>query len=516
MSGASVPGVDVLHALTIGDVLRDHARSRPQQVALVCGDRRLTYPEFDERVSRLAQALAARGLGVGDRILWLGQNCHRVLECLGAAAKLGAVFVPVNWRQSPDELGYVLGHARPAAVVWQEEELGDTVRGARGRSADRAWWIAHDAADGYEQVLTDAPADDPDTLVDPSSSVLMMYTAAFGGRPRGALLSHAGLLHQALAVALVQRVTPDYTYLNSGPLFHIATFMTTMATLHLGGKNVFTRRADAGEILRLVEEERCNGAFLLPPTVEEMGALNADGSYDLSSLVTMKMGVPGFDDAISPESSAWIRAPGGYGQTEVTGLATFSADGGHGTASGRPSPVALVRVVDEDGNEVPPGRTGEIVVRGPVVMNGYLDDPEETARRQRDGWHHTDDLGRREEDGAITFVGPRTALIKTGAENVYPAEVEGCLAEHPAVREVAVIGVPDPTWGQNIRAVVVLQRGHEVTTEDLIEHCRARIASYKKPKDVVFVDRLPRTSAGAVDRAALDAAHGGGGYPGGG
>lgn len=505
-----------LHALTLGDVLAEHARSRPQQVALVCGGTRLTYPQFDDRVDRLADVLADGGVGVDDRVVWLGQNCHRVLECLVAAARLGAIFVPVNWRQSPAELAYVLGHARPAAVIWQEEEIGETVRAARQQHGADGWWIRHDAEDeGTYEALLDTAADArTEAVVDPSSPILMMYTAAFEGHPRGALLSHSALLHQALAIALIQNVTPEYAYLNSGPLFHIATFMTTMATFHLGGKNVFTRRADAEEILRLIEEERCNGAFLLHPTVQRMGELNADRSHDLSSLVTMKMGVDGFDDAISPESSAWIRKPGGYGQTEVTGLATYSAYGGHGFTSGRSSPVALVRVVDPDGNELPPGETGEIVIRGPIVMNGYLDDPEETARRQRGGWHHTDDLGRREEDGAVTFVGPRTVLIKTGAENVYPAEVEGCLTQHPAVREAAVIGVPDPTWGQNVKAIVVLQRGQDATADDLIEHCRERIASYKKPKEIVFVERLPRTESGAVDRAALDAEHGGGGYPG--
>ena len=402
--------------------------------------------------------------------------------------------------------------------MWQQEEVGEPVLAAREQGAGRdALWLQHDATgDGsYEAFLGNGSTEDVERPVDPASPVLMLYTAAFEGRPRGALISHSALLHQALVVALIQRVDHDYTYLNSGPLFHIATLMTTAATFHLGGTNVFTRRSDPAEMLRLIEEERCNGAFLLHPTVKKMGELNADGRHDLSSLVTMKMGVAGFDEAISQESTPWLRKPGGYGQTECTGIVAYSAFSEGGSfSSGRASPVARVRIVDPDGAELPPGETGEIVVRGPVVMNGYLGAADATAERRRGDWHHTNDLGRREPDGTVTFVGPKTRLIKSAAENIYPAEVEACLSQHPAVREAAIIGVPDPTWGQNVKAIVVLHDGQAATENEIIDHCRERIASYKKPKTVEFVPSLPRTSTYALDRDALDAAHGGGGYPG--
>jgi long-chain acyl-CoA synthetase len=171
-----------------------------------------------------------------------------------------------------------------------------------------------------------------------------------------------------------------------------------------------------------------------------------------------------------------------------------------------------MRIVDPDGNELPPGEVGEIVARGPAVMAGYHDRDDLNAERQRDGWHHTNDLGRREADGSLTFIGPKTRMIKSAAENIYPAEVEGCLNAHPQVREAAVIGVPDPTWTQSVKAVVVLHDGEEVSADDIIEHCRAHIASYKKPRSVEFVDALPRDGF-AVDYDALDERFGGGGYP---
>jgi long-chain acyl-CoA synthetase len=216
---------------------------------------------------------------------------------------------------------------------------------------------------------------------------------------------------------------------------------------------------------------------------------------------------------ITVDDSPWGRRPAGYGQTEVMGMATFNAlqpsEGSHG----RPPPFVRIGVIDPEGTLLAPGETGEIVVRGPTVMNGYFNRPELNAERQAGGWHHTNDLGRLEPDGSLTFIGPKTRLVKSAAENIYPTEVEGCLRTHAAVADAAVIGVPDPTWGQNVKAVVVLRDGESATAEDIIEYCRTRIASYKKPKSVEFVDALPRQGF-AVDYEALDERFGGGGYPG--
>jgi acyl-CoA synthetase (AMP-forming)/AMP-acid ligase II len=506
--------MDLLHSLTLADVLRENRRSYPRHTAVVDGDVRLTYPEFDDRVSRVANALAAAGVGTGDRILWLGQNSFRVLELLLAAAKLGAVFCPANWRQSADEMAFVIGDCAAKVVVWQEEEIGETVRAAResAESGVSALWLCHDG-DEYEAFVAAAPSgDDPVIDVDPAGAVLMLYTAAFTGTPNGALLSHTAVVVQDLVMGPLQGVTSEYVYLNSGPLFHVATFMTTLATFHFGGTNVFTRRVDADELCRLIDAEQCTGAFVVGPTVGQMVEANRDRRYDLSSLRTFP-GAPEWNDMVTIDTSPWARRPAGFGQTEVMGMLTLNAWGGEqeGT-SGRPSPMAQVRIVDPDGVEVPPGEVGEIVARGPTVMNGYLGRDELTAERQAGGWHHTNDLGRREADGSLTWVGPKTRLIKSAAENIYPAEVEGALQKHPAVREAAVIGVPDPQWTQSVKAVVALKEGQQATADELIEHCRSLIASYKKPRSVEFVDALPR-NGWLVDYDALDEQFGGGGYP---
>jgi long-chain acyl-CoA synthetase len=509
--------MDLLHSLTLGDVLREHRRSYPQKIALVCGDDRLTYPAYDDRVNRLAHALLAAGVGEGDRILWLGQNCHRVLELLVAAGKIGAACCPANWRQSPEEFAFVIDDTQPKVVVWQEEEVGDAVRAGREQANTEALWLQHDGkGDGsYEAFLASGSPDDPDLDVDPALPVLEMYTAAFTGRPNGALLSHQAILTQNLVIAKITEVDADSVFLNSGPLFHIATFFSTLATLHLGGTNVFTRRVDAEELCRLIDTEKCTNAFLVGPTTGQILEMNKDGKYDLKSLRSFR-GSPEWNEMVTVDSSPWAQRPGGYGQTEVMGMLTFNALGAGAIGThGRPSPLVQVRIVDEDENELPPGEVGEIVCRGPIVMTGYFNRPEENAARQRNQWHHTNDLGRREEDGSITFIGPKSKIIKSAAENIYPAEVEGCLQKHPAVQEVCVIGVPDKTWAQSVKALVKLREGQTATAEDIIEHCRAHIASYKKPRHVEFVDSFPRDKIGFIDRDACDELYGGGGYPGG-
>lgn len=523
---AALGGPDALHRFTFGDVSREHRRSYPDRLAVVDGDVRHAWPQFDDRANRLANALTSAGVAPGDVVLWMGQNSHRVLECLAAAAKIGAVCAIVNWRQSADELAFVVDDAQAAVTIWQDAEVGDTVRAARAKAegGHAGRWLRHDAPAGgsgvdpesYEGFLGTAPADDPTIEVDAAAPVLMLYTAAFAGRPHGALLSQRALLVQALAMANLQRIDAGYRYLNCGPMFHVATLMTTLATYVFGGVNVFTPRVDAAELCRVIAAERCTGALLMPPTVDQIVELNAGGRYDLSSLRTFA-GSPGWNAMITVDDSPWARRPAGFGQTEVSGMLTFNALGGDGAGNaGRPGPLTAVRIVDPAGREVPVGETGEIVARGPTVMAGYRNRPEETARRRAGGWHHTGDLGRREADGSLSFVGPRGRLIKSAAENIYPAEVEAALNDHPAVHESAVIGVPDATWGQSVVAIVVLHDGQATTEAALIDHVRSRIASYKKPRRVIFRDDpLPRLGW-PIDYDALDAAYGGGGYPGGG
>lgn len=511
--------LDVLHNLTLGDVLREKARSRPHHTAAVCGDGRWTYRELDERVTRTASALRALGVGEDGRVLWLGQNCHRLLELVLAASKIGACVVPANWRASAQEFLGVLGDFDPHLVVWQETEIGAAVREARDAFAatgeNKAPWVRHDtdAADGWDALVAAGDPIDDERAVDADKPVLGIYTAAFQGKPRGALLSSTNLLLQGITNALARAITHEDVLLVSGPMFHMGIYMELIPVLQLGGTAVFVRRVDAGHLCELVARERCTRAFLVTSTQAEMVEANKTLGLDLSSLRSLP-GTPEWDALVSGDKSAFARAPFGYGQTEVSGLVTMGAFAGPVTGSaGVAGPFAAVRILDEEGCELPTGEVGEIAVRGPVVGVGYHGPFEHGFHGDPSGWRRTNDLGRREDDGSITFIGPKQRMLKSGVENIYPAEVESCLKAHPAVADAAVIGVPDDRWIQTVKAIVVLRPGTDASEEDIVEHCRGRMAGYKRPRHVVFVPELPRKNW-FVDYDALDEAHGGGNYPG--
>jgi len=454
-------------------------------------------------------------VGTGDRVVWLGQNSFRCQELLLAAAKVGAMVCPVNWRQSEDELVWVLEDFDPKVIVWQAEEIEEKVISARQRYG-RGLWLQHDGEgpESYEHALSAESADDPNCEVDAGQPVLVIYTAAFGGRPNGALLTHTNLLIGAVLNAYFWDIDEDYVFLNCSPMFHWATWMYIIPTLVFGGRNVSIRRMDAEDLCRVIEAERCTNAFIPPITISQINEVNANSKYDLTSMRVSfhpESWTPGMT---SPNTSRTSVFGGGYGQTEVAGRCMMSAVGKGGDGfHGRTIPLTSIRLVDNAGREVPIGEIGEVVVKGFLVCSGYWNRPDLNKSRTIGGWWHTHDLARRESDGSFTFVGPKTQMIKCGEENIYPTEVEGVIVSHPAVKAAAIIGVPDEKWTQTVKAVVVLQDGESLGEQELIEYVKSRIASYKKPKSVVFVETIPMKDGGN-DYSALDAAHGGGGYPG--
>lgn len=503
--------------VTLSDICAEHRRRYPAKLAVIDGNKRYTWPEFDERVNRAARVLADRGVSRGDRVLWLAQTSSRFLELMLACARLGAMICPANWRQSAEEFAFVIDDFDPKVIVWQAEEIGDAVNRTRELVSSEAVWIQHDSdeAGSYDDLVAAAVADPVSAVVDPHDALLVIYTAAHSGRPAGSMLSHRNLISMALQTGKITEADENCVFVNSGPLFHIGNFQfDSLPVFIMGGTNVYIRRIEEEELLRVIAAEKVTSGFLMPPTILKMKELNATAGFDISSLRAGAF-APLWGDALPPDTTRWASASGGFGQTEVTGLSVLNGYGGKGVGnSGRPTPLCQVRIVDPDGAEVPDGSTGEIVIRGDTVHLGYWNRPDVNARRMRDGWWHTTDAGRRESDGTITFLGTLTRMIKSAAENIYPPEVESCLTSHPAVKQAAVIGVPDPQYTQSVKAVVVLEDGKTVTETELIEHCRSRIASYKKPKSVEFVDALP-TVEGRVDYEALDDKFGGGGYPGG-
>jgi long-chain acyl-CoA synthetase len=504
--------------MTLGNVLAEHRRSRPHELAAVDGPVRLTYSELAARVDLLASALLQAGVGPGGRVLWLGQNSYRLLELILAVGEVGATVCPVNWRQSPAEIEFVFDDLRPAVVVWEAATFADVVERLASR-CDTAFLEATDRSgdSSCESAIAAAPPLER-TQADGALTQVIMYTAAHDGRPNGAMLTQQGLVASSFMHAAVNSLFEERpVFLAASPMFHIATLLGVLSTFLVGGTNVFLPRVTAKEACDLIESERCTWAYLTGPSISEVAEFATRPGRDLSCLRVPEAYVKTdsrWAGLGRTATSPWAHATGAFGQTETTGVISYAAlaHGARG-AAGRPSPWFQVRVVDPDGAEVDNGQVGEITARGIAIGPGYWNRPDLNQRRLRDGWWHTGDLGRREPDGSLSFVGPMTRMIKSGKENIYPIEVERCLLDHPAITDAAAVGVPDPVWEQSVLAVVVTADGVELTAEEVIAHCRARIASYKKPRHVRFVTELPRIGT-RLDRDELDKQHGGGGYPG--
>ncbi len=518
-----IPSENNTHAQNLYALLLELAQHSPDAVAAI--DRsfglRSTYAQLRTRVDTLSAAWHKGGVRPGSRVVWLGQNSARVLEGILACARLGAIFCPLNWRQTIAELEFVLEDIEPTLVLWQQQEIGDGLQALHKKfSGQTQRWQQHDGDDSpYETDLQAAYPKPPATAIDPAAPVLMLYTAAFDGKPNGALLSHIAVMAQSTTFGAVRNIDAQACYLNVGPLFHVATLLETMATFQAGACNVFIRRADAQAICEAIEQDGCDGAFLLPPLIEQIIAYSQDHTVNIKSLRALA-GSPEWNALITVDDSLWGQFPYGFGQTETFGYASYRALATDGIGSmGKASSVVEIGMFDNTGSLLAAGEVGEIAVRGATVLNEYWRRPALNKQRRIGDWHLCNDLGRMEADGTLTFIGPKERLIRSGQENIYPAEVELCLRNHPAIAEVAVIGVPDPKWDQSVKAIVVLATGTDVnatenTEAGIIEFCKQHIASYKKPKHVTFVAALPRNVT-ATDYASLDRDFGGGGYPGG-
>jgi long-chain acyl-CoA synthetase len=503
---------------TVGDMVTELAQHYPKAAATICAHTAHTHAEFFQRASRLADELAVDGVSQGDRLLWLGQNCHRLLETVAAASLLGASVCPVNWRLSGRELHFIYSDLAPKVVFIQGADPPLDAKAFAGQlPPDQLAYVYDGAGHGsYEGLLTRGAPHRERPLVTGREAVLIIYGMAWDGDPNGSMLSSDNLLLHAMVQADLQGIDRETVLLASGPLFHIGMWQTLIPVWMYGGTVVMSADAEPARMAELISRHKVTLGYIMQPTVEKILALpNLDG-YDLSSFRS-NVDVPGWAERVSPDTSPWAAELGRvYGQTEVGGSMAYGALGFAEAyrMCGRPAPGYRTAVLDADGHPLPPGKVGEIAVRGPYVNLGYWNRPEVNQLRWRGGWWHTGDLGFVDPDGVLVFVGPKGRLVKSGAENIFPAEVERAIEAHPQVREAAVIGQPDSRWGQNVVAIVVTSSGGLTATE-VIDHCRAHLASYKKPKVVIFrSEPLPRNAIGAKDHAALDAEYGGGGYPG--
>jgi acyl-CoA synthetase (AMP-forming)/AMP-acid ligase II len=478
------------------------ARRSPDRVALAFAGERRTFAQLDERVSRAANAFAGLGVRAGDNVAVMMHNRIELLEaCLGAQ-RLGACAVPINFRLAQDEVDHAVANARCVAIV-SDPPCAERAGAAGAR--------VHLDLDALHAALAAASPEPPGAVVDDEDLAFIIHTSGTTGRPKGAMLTHQNLVVNTTNWVHEVGATRDDVWLSGLPLFHIGGLNGVLPFLYLGATSVITPSTgfDAGGSIALMAEHGVTMCFFVPTQWDEICAHPRLGELDAGRL---RVAMWGASDATEPTlrrlAAAFpsVSVVNAFGQTEMSSNTTFlkGPDAVRRMGSiGRPAINVEVRIVDEAGDDVAPGDVGEIVYRGPTVMRGYYGDPAATAEAFAGGWFHSGDLVRADPDGFLSVVGRAKDMIISGGENVYPAEVERVLAEHPAVAEVAVVGVAHPRWVETPLAVVVTQAAAEVTEAELVEHCRTRLAGYKKPSAVVFADALPRNATGKVLRREL-------------
>ncbi|RJR27617.1 MAG: long-chain fatty acid--CoA ligase [Desulfobacteraceae bacterium] len=500
-----------LYDYTVYNVIQRNARIQKDRVAWISGDEKISHLEFLKRVDSLAFGLLEAGLKHGDRIGVLSQNCMEYVYLYGAAAKIGAVMLPINWRLQLEEVEYVISDGEPKIFF-----AGSEFQKLAGEIIPKFDFVknqyAMGPADGYFAAFNGLMENDgvcPEVEVKTDDPYVIIHTAAVAGRQRGATLSHGNLITADMQCMYMWHLTNEDCHLLMLPLFHIAGLSACLSVMQAGGKNIILPKFDADQALQHIHDDKVSIFVEFPPMLTTLLDRNEELKLDISSLRILG----GLD---SPETvKRYEELSGGvywtaYGQSETTGFVALAPYFEKPGSAGLPAYMADVEIVDPQGEFVEPGAPGEIVVRGPMVFKGYWNLDKDNEYTFRDGWHHTGDMGRFDEDGYLWYAGrmPEKELIKPGGENVYPSEVEKVILEHPAVMEAAVIGVPDKQWGEAIKAVCVLKQGESLEESELIEFVAARIARFKKPKHVVFVSELPKAEDGSIDRTKVKEACG--------
>ncbi|MGW2052129.1 acyl-CoA synthetase [Streptomyces sp. NPDC001858] len=502
----------------IGSWITRRAFFAGDRIALVDGDRRITYSDFDRRTGQLADALREAGVRQGDRVAALMTNSAAFLETLFAAAKLGAVFVPVNFRLAPPEVAYLLADSGADAFVWSGH-LSPLARAALAGEGVRVRVrvvVGGEPADGeaeFEQLLSSGAPRTPRSKVAGRDVCGLMYTSGTTGRPKGAMLTHDNLLWNVINILSNGRgMRQTDRTVTVAPMFHIGGLGAhTLPLLYVGGTNVVMPSFDAQEMLAAMARERVTLQFLVPAMWSALMAVADFESYDLSALeLAMTSAAPCPRPVLDHFLAKGVAFREAFGLTETCGVTLLDPEHVRKKTGsiGRPAFHTRTRVVDEHDRDVPLGEVGELVVQGPTVFAGYWGQPEATAESFRGGWFHTGDLAREDDEGFLTLVDRSKDVIISGGENVYPVEVERVLVQHPAVREVAVVGVPHVKWGETPLAVVVPGDEPPPTADELIAHARERLAHFKCPTRVEFVPELPRNATGKVLKTTLRTRYG--------
>jgi long-chain acyl-CoA synthetase len=503
--------------LNLGDCLRLHAEKRPDAVCLRFGSMQMSYGEVDAAARRVARMLADGGLLPGARVAIMLPNVPQFAIAYYGALYAGAAVVTLNPLLRPRELRHVINDAQ-VEVLFVFADFASTAAGMlESQPSLRRVFVfepslAPQVPEFGESFMAGVLAAVPDFVpvqTRPEDLAGILYTAAQDGTPRGAMLSHFNLFQNALTISTFSlRYYPEDVFLTVLPLFH-GFGLTTMLNgpLLQGATIVMVPRFDATSLLETMERERVTLTAMVPTMFTFLLQIPADRKYDLSSLRCAVAGGSKMDQDVAAAFTERFGHPvfEGYGLTETSPVVSFNypAEESRPGSVGKPIWGCEYLIIDEDGRPLPAGEEGEVCLKGHNVFQGYLNDPEGTAKTLKNGWLHTGDLGYVDADGFLYLTGLKKEMLLRAGMNVYPREVEKALEEHPLVREAAVLGVADMLRGQDVKAIVALQPGADLPAKELLAWCRDLLSSYKCPRRIEFVDALPRQADGALDRAAL-------------
>jgi len=512
--------------MILSDTLKKASKLYPHKEGVVCGERRFTYQEFSDRIFRVAHGLSQLGIKKGDKVAILHPNCHYFLEAYYGISLIGAVSVPINYRLSPGEISFILKDS-DSRILIVDPLFQKTVEALRGEVPQIERWIwtgdqkvSREARDlNYEQWILQSSGEPFPEVPMEEDLAQIYYTSGTTGRPKGVMLSHKNVMTHALGTIAELHLTDRDVWIHVAPLFHLADAWATWAITWVGATHVMIREFDPRAVLETIQKEKVTLTNLIPTMLNLMVNHPEVGQFDYSSLrVLLSGGAP-----IAPEvvrkivetfKCDYIQT---YGMTETSPYLTLSILKNHlkrlspeeqlkiKSKTGREFIAVELKVVNEKGEEVRKDEkeVGEIIVRGDIVTRGYWKLPEETEKTIKEGWLYTGDLAVMDEEGYVTIVDRKKDMILTGGENVYSTEVENVLYMHPSILECAVIGVPDPKWGEAVKGIVVLKPGHQATEQEIIQFCKERMAHYKAPKSIDFMDALPRTGSGKIHKKGL-------------
>ncbi|HKV55797.1 MAG TPA: AMP-binding protein [Candidatus Binataceae bacterium] len=496
----------------------------PDQEVLVFGNERLTYAALNDLVARLAAVFKSLGLKQRDVVAILDTNSHLYVAGYYAAAKSGLTFLPLNYRAKDPELEYMINTAKAHTLLVGDRYLELAARLAPKLDDTRV--IAIGQGDGKVPRLSDligkAEPDENEAEVEDEDVSVLMYTSGTTSLPKGVMLSFRDFTAYVTANVEMADGTDRGVFLVCAPFYHIAGTTAMMTNLWTGRRMIVMPQFEARAWLGLVQSERVTHAFIVPTMMKQVLDDPGFAKADLSSLTNLAYGGAPMPIAVIrraieafPKSVGFVNA---YGQTETTSSLTILGPDDHrvqGTPQevelklrrlnsiGKPLPDVEIQVRDDDNKFLPAGEVGEIIIRTPRIMKGYAGREDDAALA--DGWRATGDLGWVDEDGYVFFAGRKDDMIIRGGENIAPAEIETVLMSHPAVDEAAVIGIPSVEWGQVVKAFIVVREGQKTTGPELQEFCRSRLASFKRPEEIAFIDALPKNALGKILRKELHA-----------